>query len=300
VLDELVDLVEGALVEQGIQALTRRQLAGFVLSGHGTLGAGVQSLVPECPELLYARFGAQYVYLSSTLASTLYDSWGDTLATPYFQLRREEVASTQDVARAGVGDLPLLVIAGSQTRGRGRSGAHWENADRALAVSLAFHHEDEDRRPFSLMAGLAAVRAIGDTELKWPNDVLRQGLKVGGILVERNEETTVIGLGLNLWWPEAPDGAGAIFDTDPGPSGRDELGALWGAELMELIDAEGWPVDAYRLVCSTLGREITWEPDGSGTAVDVTGEGHLVVDTPQGRREIYSGAISQVRTSESG
>lgn len=219
------------------------------------------------------------------------------MATPYFQLRRDEVASTQDVARNGIDDLPLLVVAASQTRGRGRSGADWENADRALAASLAFRHDRGDARPFSLIAGLAATRAVSETSLKWPNDVMREDHKVGGILVERDDATTVVGLGLNLWWPEAPEGAGAVFESDPGPSARDEIGALWGAELMELIDAAGWPVDSYRAACATLGKDITWEPDGIGKALDITRDGALVVQTDRGEEKLHSGAIRHIRTT---
>lgn len=216
------------------------------------------------------------------------------MATPYFQIRRDEVSSTQDVARGAISDLPALVIAGSQTRGRGRSGAPWETADRALAVSLAIRLDEENRRPLPLMAGLAATRVARDTVLKWPNDVLRDRQKLGGILVERNETTTVVGLGLNLWWPSAPEGATALFGSDPGESLRNEIGALWGAELMELIESEGWPLDEYRERCSTLGRNITWEPGGNGRAVDVTEEGALVVETPTGEEKIYSGAVSHI------
>jgi biotin-(acetyl-CoA carboxylase) ligase len=64
---------------------------------------------------------------------------------------------------------------------------------------------------------------------------------------------------------------------------------------MELIDGEGWPIDSYRNTCATLGREITWEPEGVGRAVDVAPDGGLVVDTPAGRETIYSGAIRHVR-----
>ena len=57
------------------------------------------------------------------------------MATPYFQLRLERVPSTQDVARERLAELPLLVMAGEQSEGRGRSGAGWMTADRALAAS---------------------------------------------------------------------------------------------------------------------------------------------------------------------
>jgi BirA family biotin operon repressor/biotin-[acetyl-CoA-carboxylase] ligase len=219
------------------------------------------------------------------------------LATPYFQMRLERVSSTQDVARAKLEDLPLLVLAQGQTEGRGRSGSEWLTADRALAASLAFHHDSDEDRPLSLMAGVAAVRATHRTRLKWPNDVLLgDGSKVGGILVERSGDVTVVGLGLNLWWPAPPDGVSALFELDPGEDRYAEIGGLWGAELMELIDGSGWPADAYREVCMTIGRDITWEPHGAGKAVDVADDGALVVDSRDGETmALHSGAVLHVR-----
>ncbi len=217
------------------------------------------------------------------------------MATPYFQLRLDRVPSTQDIARDRFEDLPLLVLARGQTQGRGRYGAGWMTSDRALAASLAIPFDDADTRPLSLMAGVAAVRATEGTSLKWPNDVLLDGAKTGGILVERSGDLAVIGLGLNLWWPSPIEGAGALFVEDPGEDAHAEIGALWGAELMEMIDADRWPIDDYRQACVTLGREVTWEPDGKGEAVDVAEDGGLVVETRSGCETIYSGAVSHVR-----
>ncbi|HEX6299132.1 MAG TPA: biotin--[acetyl-CoA-carboxylase] ligase [Acidimicrobiia bacterium] len=217
------------------------------------------------------------------------------MATPYFQLRLESVPSTQDVAREKLEDLPLLVLARAQTEGRGRSGADWLTADRAVAASLAFRHDVDENRPLSLIAGLAAVRATSNASLKWPNDVMVGELKVGGILVERSEDTTTIGLGLNLWWPDAPEGMGSLFSEDPGEEAHAEVGALWGAELMEMLDAGGWPIDAYRAACTTLGKDITWDRGGEGRAVDIAADGALVVETPSGRQSIYSGVVSHIR-----
>jgi BirA family biotin operon repressor/biotin-[acetyl-CoA-carboxylase] ligase len=211
-------------------------------------------------------------------------------------MRLDRVSSTQDVARDELKDLPLLVLARTQTAGRGRGGAAWMTADRAVAASLAFHHDVDESRPLSLMAGLAAVRSTSNTSLKWPNDVVIDESKVGGILVERSEGTTVIGVGMNLWWPDPPEGMGALFADDPGEDTYAELGALWGAELMELLDGHGWPIDAYRDQCITLGREIMWEPDGEGRAVDIAADGALVVKTRSGEESIYSGAVRHVRS----
>lgn len=216
------------------------------------------------------------------------------MATPYLQLRLEEVPSTQERALAGLGRLPVAVIASRQSAGRGRGGAGWLNAPRALAVSVAFH-SDQDSRPFSLMAGVAAGRCLeGVVTLKWPNDVMVGELKVGGILAERSADV-VVGMGLNLWWPNPPDGFGALHDEDPGPELHAHVGALWVAELMAMIEADGWPDEEYRALCSTLGRDITWEPEGRGRAVDIADGGELVVEF-EGRREtITSGAIHHLR-----
>ena len=217
------------------------------------------------------------------------------MATPYFQLRRDTVPSTQDVAREALDDLPVLVLARRQTEGRGRVGNEWQTADRAVASSMALHLDPNDQRPFSLMAGVSAGRATEGTTLKWPNDVLLDRAKVGGILVERSGDVVVIGLGLNLWWPNAPEGAGSLYPEDPGEERFAEVGALWGAEIMRLVDDDGWPVDEYRELCVTIGREITWEPDGSGKAIDVANDGGLVVERNGLTETIHSGVVSHVR-----
>jgi BirA family biotin operon repressor/biotin-[acetyl-CoA-carboxylase] ligase len=209
------------------------------------------------------------------------------------QLRVEEVPSTQDRALAELDDLPVAVIAERQSEGRGRGGAGWMNAPRALAVSVAFH-ADDDLRPFSLMAGVAAGRCLEGVTLKWPNDVMVGELKVGGILVEQSTDV-VVGMGLNLWWPGAPDGFGGLFDEDPGPVLHGQIGASWVAELMAIVDAAGWPAREYRLLCATLGRDITWEPAGRGRAVDIADGGELVVEVDGSRRTITSGAIRHIR-----
>lgn len=218
------------------------------------------------------------------------------MATPYLQFWEEEVSSTQDLARARLGPLPVVVSARRQSAGRGRSGAAWETAPRALAVSAAFRRPDEDRRPFSLMAGVAAARAIGAVSLKWPNDIFSDEAKAGGILVERSSGMVVVGLGVNLWWPDPPEGVSALRDSDPGAGAHAPIAGLWAAELFSLIEAEGWPLEEYRRLCDTVGREITWEPDGGGRAIDIDEDGGLVVEIDGRRVTITSGVVSHVRS----
>ena len=114
------------------------------------------------------------------------------------------VASTQDVAR----DLPLgsVVIADHQTAGRGRLEHRWEApSGTALLVSFVL----APNPLLSLAAGVAAAEACDHgVRLKWPNDLLLGGRKVGGILVEATAAKAVCGIGINLTW--APEGGATL------------------------------------------------------------------------------------------
>src|SRR3981081_3629945 len=118
--------------------------------------------------------------------------------------RLKSVTSTQDVARG----LPIgsVVVAEHQTAGRGRLDRRWESRPgTALLVSFVL-------RPnplLSLAAGVAAAEACGnEVRLKWPNDLLLDGRKVGGILVEATPSKAICGIGINLIW--APEGAARL------------------------------------------------------------------------------------------
>jgi len=120
-------------------------------------------------------------------------------------------------------------------------------------------------------------------------------LKVGGILVERSDEVAVVGLGLNLWWPDPPAGMTALFEEDPGEGRYAEVGALWGAELMRILDEGEWPIDEYRSICETLGVDVGWEPDHVGRAVDIAEDGGLIVDRDGTTQTIFSGEVQHLR-----
>lgn len=223
--------------------------------------------------------------------------------TPYALVSLEVVGSTQDEARALFTGFPVLVVAPRQTAGRGRHGATWETAPRALAVSLAYSSdwEADSVTRIPLVAGLSLIHVLpGPNNLKWPNDLVRGAEKLGGILVERSEDTVVVGVGVNLWWPGAPDGYGAIFGEDPGSIAHLEIAESWAVEFLRRVagDATEWGRDEYRAVCSTVGQVITWEPGGSGTAIDVDHDGALLVETNAGIERIASGAVREVRGIE--
>lgn len=214
----------------------------------------------------------------------------------------DEVDSTQDIALQQENDAGgAVVIAHRQTKGRGRSGADWETAPRSVAVSVAWKSDWLPTRLtlIPLIAGVAALRTFGgEVRLKWPNDLLVEDRKVGGILVEARDAKVVAGLGLNLYWPDPPRGAAGLFSADPGAEKGPRLATEWAENLLDLIDegAAQWPKAEYEQACVTLGREIEWEPAGRGEAVGVGEDGSLTVITASGgRRSLTSSDVRHVR-----
>lgn len=222
------------------------------------------------------------------------------MATPLSIEHLERVGSTQDEAFARFSDGAVLVTATGQDAGRGRTGHTWLDADVSLAASLAFASRwPGDRLPVvTLVAGLAVLDLLPSrVSLKWPNDIVVEADKVGGILTESRDGVVLVGFGLNVHWADPPSGMGAMHDRDPGVDHVRAIAQKW-AEALLIRVAHGpdeWGRDEYVTRCSTLGREITWEPSGSGRAVWVAHDGALIVDTGRGLVELRSGAVREVR-----
>jgi BirA family biotin operon repressor/biotin-[acetyl-CoA-carboxylase] ligase len=222
-------------------------------------------------------------------------------------LERERVVSTQDEARALMAETDrwALVVASSQSGGRGRGGTQWLDADRAIALSVAFTPDwpTEAWGPIPLIAGLAMREALLQTfgvtvTLKWPNDLMTDQGKVGGILSEADDGSLAVGCGVNLYW-SAPtiEGAAGLLPTDPGPESNVPLARLFADLLFSAIDSDPslWDRDAYEASCSTLGEEIEWGPSGRGLAVGIAVDGGLIVETDAGTTALRSGSVHQVR-----
>jgi BirA family biotin operon repressor/biotin-[acetyl-CoA-carboxylase] ligase len=185
-------------------------------------------------------------------------------------LRLRSVTSTQDVAR----ELPIgsIVIADHQTAGRGRHDRRWEAPEgTALLVSFVLAPQPL----LSLAAGVAAAEACGPgVRLKWPNDLLLDHRKVGGILVETTPERAICGVGINL--TSAPEGAAQLDQP------RDEVFERLRAQI------EGWGtappqtvLSRWRELSETLGRRVRVDVSGritEGTALDIGERGELIVD----------------------
>lgn len=219
------------------------------------------------------------------------------------------VGSTNQVARglaeAGAAD-GTVVTAEAQSAGRGRQGRSWSTpAGAALAWSLLLRRAVEVPGTLSLQVGVAVCEAVESlgverAELKWPNDVLIEGRKCAGVLVEARPRDgwAVVGVGINLCVPEHgfPEevrsratsiGHGADVRSATAALNRfveERLAGPVGPTLAELADR-----DALR------GHRVSWHGAGpareTGIAAGIDDAGNLQVETGHGTVSLNAGEV---------
>jgi BirA family transcriptional regulator, biotin operon repressor / biotin---[acetyl-CoA-carboxylase] ligase len=125
----------------------------------------------------------------------------------------------------------LWLRAERQTAGRGRTGRGWESPQGNLYTSTIVRLQDGDP-PAATLALVAAI-AVEETlrayapqcpfQIKWPNDILCDGAKLSGILLERSDDAVIIGIGVNLgFYPvglDRPVTSLAALGNDPPAAG---------------------------------------------------------------------------------
>lgn len=220
----------------------------------------------------------------------------------------KETGSTNEQAlrwaEAGAAD-GSLVVADSQTAGRGRLNRHWEtHPGAALAFSLVIHPTAEEALRsafFSPLGALGVAAALRDdyklaAQVKWPNDVLLNRRKVCGVLAEAcwqggALQGIVLGVGINVAPESLPPEERLLF---PATCVEQALGQP--VERSELLRAVLEKIFAWRTRLSSLEFIATWEewmafrdewveiqqpnqPVLAGRLVGITAEGNLRLQT---------------------
>jgi len=237
-------------------------------------------------------------------------------------IRLKDIDSTSEELwrRAAAGAAHGMVVsARTQTDGRGRQGRSWSSGTGNLLVSwlLRFSATPPDLSALSIVQGLALTRTLdshapGRLQLKWPNDILLDGRKLGGLLLEARQEgglCVVSGLGLNLRSPEAGwgdlekqaiafDMAGINIEADVLLC---ELLAAMEIEIDRFVAEGPGPAFADWSKWSVLdGNEIGWDDGGRsrrGRVLGLASDGGLRVTAEDGRENILrSGEVHLGRT----
>jgi BirA family biotin operon repressor/biotin-[acetyl-CoA-carboxylase] ligase len=231
-----------------------------------------------------------------------------------------QVATTMETARdlvkKGAGE-GTVVIAGTQTAGRGRIGRTWLSPEGSLAMSVILKPPLKNLPHLVMIASLAAIVAIKhiagvEARIKWPNDVLINGKKVCGILIE-NEVTedrvnyADIGIGINVNFnpQDFPDIAG-IATSLSHEAGREisliETAAKLLNELERLYLEAQKGISVHRewlRNMETPGKRIKVDTGTAleqGYAENVTENGNLILRRDDGSLvEIIAGDVTVIK-----
>lgn len=241
----------------------------------------------------------------------------------------ETLNSTNDLAKelaAQGAPEGAVVVAETQTRGRGRLGREWNSPPGAgLYVSLVLRPmlPPMELPQITLTTAVAVVRAVRRVAglapgIKWPNDLLINGKKLGGILTEMETESdrirhVVVGLGLNVNNSGFPFDLAATATSLTLAAGRTfsrvHLLQAWLEEFEELYGRflnQGFPeiLEEWKSSAVTLGKMVTVRQgprEISGQALDVAPDGALLLRTNNGEMvRVTSGEITPGSGAEPG
>jgi BirA family transcriptional regulator, biotin operon repressor / biotin---[acetyl-CoA-carboxylase] ligase len=217
-----------------------------------------------------------------------------------------------------------VVLADEQTAGRGRQGKAWTSPRGGLYLSLVLRPSPPADARWSLLplaAGLAVVEALDEwsvrAALKWPNDVLLDGRKLGGILVEGASgpgglESAVVGIGVNVGPPlalpdELRDQVAWLGESADAP----ELSALAATVLGRMAvwydrlarENASVVLDAWRArSVPWWGRRVEARSGASTVAGVLRGlapDGGLLIEGADGRETVLrSGEVREVRSPD--
>lgn len=234
----------------------------------------------------------------------------------YFQRLTTTMDTARDLVKKGAAE-GTVVIAGTQTAGKGRIGRTWLSPQGSLAMSIILKPALKNLPQLVMIASLAVVKAIKqvtglEARIKWPNDVLINGKKVCGILIENKVAEGMvnyadIGIGINVNFnppdlPEIADIATSLsFET-----GREislvELTAKLLNELERLYQKDEERAFVYRewqQNLDTLGKHIkvdTGKTLERGIAEKVNENGNLVLRRDDGSLvEIVAGDVTIIK-----
>jgi BirA family transcriptional regulator, biotin operon repressor / biotin---[acetyl-CoA-carboxylase] ligase len=231
-----------------------------------------------------------------------------------------EVASTNALAaQAAATGAPEIHVVGAdvQTAGRGRQGRRWSApAGTSLQTSFLLRPgvPDAALTVLPLVAGVVVAEVTqahvpgAVVRLKWPNDVLVDGRKAAGILVERIPGGVVVGIGLNTDWrgvERPPELRAAVSLAEVAEHDIDRWKVLAG--LAGVLDRRyaRWrddprgSLDDYRGWCATLGQRVkVTGVDGSerhGHAVGVADDGSLELEVDRRIARVRAGEVTHLR-----
>ena len=237
--------------------------------------------------------------------------WAEAWEVPLVEAYAH-IGSTNDraleLASASGGHAFSVVIADEQTAGRGRRGARWHSPPGSGLWMSVVLPGGQVAPHASLLVGLAVAEGIEDAAasvavgIKWPNDLMIRGGKVGGILCESGGGATVAGIGINLRSLAMTPALGLSYratslEAESGMSLPASELATSIVRRLKVRGARGLALDASAVADlsrrdALLGIPVETEEHGRGIARGIDRSGALVLEWSDGSRvAVVAGSV---------
>ena len=205
----------------------------------------------------------------------------------------ETIDSTQSALKLASPQHGDVIVANYQSAGRGRLDRSFE-ADKGSALLFSAYvtpkRESSEWGFIPLLVGLSVAEVLGiEFFTKWPNDILSDLGKVGGILCEVHGDGIIIGIGLNVSMREeqlpVPTASSVLLTLGSAPDRNLLLPAILKEIAFNLAEWESGEdlIDDYLDSSATMGKKVSVKlPDGSsieGTAAGISSNGELLLDS---------------------
>lgn len=215
----------------------------------------------------------------------------------------ETVGSTQNEAALSLlaGSPVDVVFAHNQLHGRGRFGRDWRsNRGESLTMSLVFSAYESHSRPWLIGMSCAAACAeqIG-CQVQWPNDLVMNGKKLGGVLTEMGGEegsvrVPIVGIGINVTMRTFPAAVARTATSVSAEKLPTQPPLELAQEIVNRIGAAPEPTDwrsietTWRARDATVGKRYKDVMGEVVTALGIDDEGCLIVESEHGCSTVYA------------
>jgi BirA family biotin operon repressor/biotin-[acetyl-CoA-carboxylase] ligase len=218
-----------------------------------------------------------------------------------------EIDSTNEISKnAAIENEFNLILTEKQTAGKGRHGKNWYSPKNGNIYMSLSTKKELNYAPLSLLVGIICAQVLikytnkEAVRLKWPNDIVVNSKKIGGILVEKVvsdiETTTIVGIGINFlidsqekWW-------GDLSNYNVSDS-RDQIISMITSKIINIFDKENedW-IDEWLKYCMHINKEVKIiKTDGSSENAifkSIDQDGCALLETEMGIKIFNSGEIS--------
>ena len=198
-----------------------------------------------------------------------------------------------------------LIVSETQTLGKGRHGKKWLSSQSGNIYMSISTEKDTSSLPLSIISGVVCIKHIKkyiknkNIGIKWPNDIIFDNKKVGGILIEKEHFSqkikTIIGIGINLkqdlkeaWWADLSE-----FNLK---EKRNNIVSHITEDIINCINGEHFDwINAWKKNCVHIGKNVmninNIENNIIGIFHDIDSQGNAIIMTKNGTKTYNSGEI---------